>query len=122
MKTLISAIALLVVSNIAAMAADQTLKFKLVSFYMGEKDGESHFSGVTVAPNGTIGTKDFFDVNRAKMARQPGIARILFPRWIPRGELFHREHGNEYRRPYCRQIPDRFRDRRLSGRDRRRLN
>jgi hypothetical protein len=53
MKTLISAIALLVVSNIAAMAADQTLKFKLVSFYMGDKDGESHFSGVTVSPNGT---------------------------------------------------------------------
>jgi hypothetical protein len=38
MKTLVSAIALLVGSNIAAMAADQTLKFKLVTFYIGEKD------------------------------------------------------------------------------------
>jgi hypothetical protein len=61
MKTLVSAIALLVGSNMAAIAADQMLKFKLVTFYMGEKDGESHFSGVTISPNGTIGTKDFYD-------------------------------------------------------------
>ena len=38
MKTLVSAIALLVGSNIAAMAADQTLKFKLVTCYIGAKD------------------------------------------------------------------------------------
>jgi hypothetical protein len=61
MKTFVSAIALLVGSNIAAMAADQTLKFKLVTFYMGEKNGESHFVGVSISPDGTMGTKDFYD-------------------------------------------------------------
>jgi len=61
MKTLVSAIALLVGSNIAALAADQTLKFKLVTFYVGEKDGESHFVGVSISPDGTMGTKDFYD-------------------------------------------------------------
>ena len=61
MKTLVSAIAILVGSNIAAIAADQTLKFKLVTFYVGEKDGESHMVGVSVSPDGTIGTKDFYD-------------------------------------------------------------
>jgi ABC-type branched-subunit amino acid transport system substrate-binding protein len=60
MKTLISAIALLVSSNFAAMAADQTLKVKLAAFNVGEKDGEYHFVGATVSPDGTIGTKDFF--------------------------------------------------------------
>jgi hypothetical protein len=61
MKTLVAAIALLVGSNVIAAAADQTLKFKLVTFYIGEKDGESHMVGVSVSPNGTIGTKDFYD-------------------------------------------------------------
>jgi hypothetical protein len=61
MKTLVSAIALLVGSNVIAAAADQTLKFKLVTVYIGEKDGESHMAGVTVSPDGTIGTKDFYD-------------------------------------------------------------
>ncbi len=61
MKTLVSALALLIGSNIAAMAADLTLKHKLVTFYIGEKDGESHIVGVTIAPDGTIGTKDFYD-------------------------------------------------------------
>jgi hypothetical protein len=61
MKAFVSAIALLVGSNFAAMGADQTLKFKLVAFYVGEKDGEGHFLGATVSPNGTIGTKDFYD-------------------------------------------------------------
>ena len=37
MKTLVSALALLVGSNIAAMAAEQTLKFKLAYFYHGAK-------------------------------------------------------------------------------------
>jgi len=50
MKTLVSAIALLVGSNVMAVAADQTLKFKLVTFYMGEKDGKSHLVGVSVSP------------------------------------------------------------------------
>ena len=49
MKALVSAIALLVGSNFAAQAADQALKFKLVAFYMGEKDGESRLSGATVS-------------------------------------------------------------------------
>jgi hypothetical protein len=35
MKTLVSAIALLVGSNVIAVAADQTLKFKMVAFYAG---------------------------------------------------------------------------------------
>jgi hypothetical protein len=61
MKTLVSAIAILVGSNVAAIAADQALKFKLVTFYVGEKDGESHMVGVSVSPDGTIGTKDFYD-------------------------------------------------------------
>lgn len=59
MKTLVSALALLIGSNVMAVAADQTLKFKLVAFNVGEKDGEYHFVGATVSPNGTIGTKDF---------------------------------------------------------------
>lgn len=61
MKALVSALALLVGSNIAAMAADQTLKFKLVTFYVGEKDGENHMVGATISPDGTIGTKDFYN-------------------------------------------------------------
>ena len=61
MKTLVSALALLVGSHVVAVAADQTLKFKLVTFYVGEKDGESHNVGVTVSPDGTLGTKDFYD-------------------------------------------------------------
>jgi hypothetical protein len=59
MKTLVSALALLVGSNVMAVAADQTLKFKLVAFNVGEKDGEYHLVGATVSPDGTIGTKDF---------------------------------------------------------------
>ena len=61
MKALVLALALLVGSNIMAVAGDQTLKFKLVTFYIGEKDGESHMVGATVSPDGSIGTKDFFD-------------------------------------------------------------
>ena len=59
MKTLVSAVALLVGSNVMAVAADQTLKIKLVAFNVGEKDGEYHFVGATVSPDGAIGTKDF---------------------------------------------------------------
>jgi hypothetical protein len=59
MKTLVSALALL--PNMAAMAADLTLKHKLITFYIGEKDGEQHNVGVTIAPDGTLGTKDFYD-------------------------------------------------------------
>ena len=59
MKALVSALALLVGSHVMAVAADQTLKFKLVAFTVGEKDGEYHMVGATVSPDGTIGTKDF---------------------------------------------------------------
>jgi hypothetical protein len=78
MKTLVSAIALLVGSNLAAMAADQTLKFKLVTFYIGEKDGESHFSGVTVSPDGTMGTKDFYD-KQGEKDTSTGHSTYYFP-------------------------------------------
>jgi hypothetical protein len=60
MKTLVSALVLLISSNVMAVAADQTLKFKLVAFTVGEKDGEYHMVGATVTPVGAIGTKDFF--------------------------------------------------------------
>jgi hypothetical protein len=78
MKTLVSAIALLVGSNFAAMAADQTLKFKLVTFYIGEKDGESHMVGATVSPDGTIGTKDFFNKSGENGA-STGHSTYYFP-------------------------------------------
>ena len=78
MKALVSALALLVGSNIAAMAADLTLKHKLITFYIGEKDGETHMVGVTVAPDGTIGTKDFYD-KTGENGKGTGTARIIFP-------------------------------------------
>ena len=77
MKTLVSAIALLVGSNVMAVAADKALKFKLVTFYMGEKNGESHQVGVSVSPNGTIGTKDFYEKPGAKGAT--GHSTYYFP-------------------------------------------
>ena len=61
MKTLVSALALLIGSKVMAVAADLTLKHKLATFYIGEKDGELRSVGVTIAPDGTIGTKDFYD-------------------------------------------------------------
>ena len=78
MKTLVSAIALLVGSNIAAMAADHTLKFKLVTFYIGEKDGESHMVGATVSPDGMIGTKDFYD-KQGENGASTGHSTYYFP-------------------------------------------
>ncbi len=78
MRRFIPAVALLIGSNLAAMAADQTLKFKLVTFYIGEKDGESHFSGVTVSPDGTMGTKDFYDKQGEKGA-STGRSTYYFP-------------------------------------------
>jgi len=59
MKTLVSALALLIGSNVMAVAGDHALKFKLVAFTVGEKDGGYHMVGATVSPDGTIGTKDF---------------------------------------------------------------
>ena len=78
MKALVSALALLVGSNIVVMAADLTLKHKLITFYMGEKDGENHMVGVTVAPDGTIGTKDFYD-KMGENGKGTGHSTYYFP-------------------------------------------
>ena len=61
MKILLTAIALLAGSNVAAIAAEQTLKFQLASVFLGQKDGETHFAGITISPDGSLGTKDYFD-------------------------------------------------------------
>jgi hypothetical protein len=82
MKTLISAIALLVGSNLAALAADQTLKLKLVAFNVGEKDGEYHMVGVIVSPDGTLGTKKF-PSKRIKTATAPQRARSIISPTAP---------------------------------------
>ena len=78
MKTLVSALALLVGSNVVAIAADQTLKFKLVAFNTGEKDGEYHFVGATISPDGTIGTKDF-SVKEDQNGKGVGHSTYYFP-------------------------------------------
>jgi hypothetical protein len=41
-------------------AAEKTLNMKLISFFMGEKDGVFHNVGATILPNGTAGTKDYY--------------------------------------------------------------
>ena len=81
MKTLVSAIALLIGSNVIAVAADQTLKFKMVAFYVGENDGEYHFVGATVSPDGTIGTNDFYH----KPGENGGAGHTTF--YFPDGSL-----------------------------------
>ena len=91
MKALVSALALLVGSNIVVMAADLTLKHKLITFYMGEKDGENHMVGVTVAPDGTLGTKDFYD-KMGENGRARDTAHIISPTG-PSDELYHHSHG-----------------------------
>ena len=78
MKTLVSALALLVGSNLMALAGDQTLKFKLVTFYIGEKDGENHMVGATVSPDGTIGTKDFYN-KQGENGASSGHSTYYFP-------------------------------------------
>ncbi len=78
MKTLVSALALLVGSHVMAVAADQTLKFKLVTFDVSEKDGESHMVGVAISPDGTLGTKDFYDKPGADGA-STGHSTYYFP-------------------------------------------
>jgi hypothetical protein len=78
MKALVSAIALLVGSNVMAVAADQTLKFKLVTFYIGDKDGESHMVGVSISPDGKLGTKDFFD-KAGENGASTGHSTYYFP-------------------------------------------
>ena len=61
-----------------AVAAEQTLKFKLVTFYMGDKDRESNMVGVSVSPNGTIGTKDFYD-KQGENGASTGHSTYYFP-------------------------------------------
>jgi hypothetical protein len=78
MKTLVSALALLVGSNVIAFAGDQALKFKLVAFNVGEKDGEYDFLGATVSPDGTIGTKDFH-VKEDQNGKGAGQSTYYFP-------------------------------------------
>jgi hypothetical protein len=78
MKSFVSAIALLVGSNVIAVAADHTLKFKLVTFYIGEKNGESHMVGVSVSPDGTLGTKDFYDKS-GENGSSTGHSTYYFP-------------------------------------------
>ena len=78
MKALVSALALLIGSNVMAVAADQTLKFKLVAFTVGEKDGEYHMVGATVAPDGAIGTKDF-SVKEDQNGKGAGHSTYYFP-------------------------------------------
>jgi hypothetical protein len=78
MKALVSALALLVGSNVMAVAADQTLKFKLVAFPVGEKDGEYHMVGATVSPDGTIGTKDF-SIKEDQNGKGVGHSTYNFP-------------------------------------------
>ena len=78
MKTLVSALALLAGSNVMAVAADQTLKFKLVAFTVGEKDGAYHMVGATVSPDGRIGTKDF-SVKEDQNGKGAGHSTYYFP-------------------------------------------
>ena len=79
MKTFVSALALFVGSNVMAVAADQTLKFKLVAFTVGEKDGEYHMVGATVSPDGTIGTKDF-SIKEDQNGKGAGHRTYYFPK------------------------------------------
>ena len=79
MKTFVSALALFVGSNVMAVAADQTLKFKLVAFTVGEKDGEYHMVGATVSPDGTIGTKDF-SIKEDQNGKGAGHSTYYFPK------------------------------------------
>jgi len=45
MKLLLLATALVIGSNAAAISAEKTLNFKLVTIYIGQKDGENHLMG-----------------------------------------------------------------------------
>lgn len=61
MKRHLLAIALLIGSTAIANSAEKVLNFKLITIFISEKDGERHLMGVTVFPDGRLGTKDFFD-------------------------------------------------------------
>ena len=117
MKALVSALALLVGSNVMAVAAEQTLKFKLVAFNTGEKNGEYHFLGATVAPDGTIGTKDF-----SSRENQNGKGAGHSTYYFPGGSIVTSDSfvdtATQTGGHVVGTMPDRFRDGRLSGRDR----
>jgi len=61
MRLVLLAAAFFIGSSAAAVSGEKNLNFKLVTIYIGEKDGESHLMGVTVSPDGSIGTKDFYN-------------------------------------------------------------
>ena len=57
-----SALVLLAISHApATKAAEQSLKFKLASFYVGEKEASRHFQGIAVLSDGSLGTEENFD-------------------------------------------------------------
>jgi hypothetical protein len=60
MKLHLLAITFLIGSSAAAISAEKVLKFKLATIFIAEKDGENHVMGITVFPEGGLGTKDFF--------------------------------------------------------------
>jgi hypothetical protein len=51
---------------------------RLVAFNVGEKDGEYHFLGATVSPDGTIGTKDF-SIKEDQNGNGAGRSTYYFP-------------------------------------------
>jgi hypothetical protein len=59
------AVAFLVFAASPSVAAEKTLNMKLISFYVGEKDGVFHNVGATILPNGTTGTKDYYVTPKA---------------------------------------------------------
>jgi hypothetical protein len=78
MKLILLATTLLIGLNASAISAEKNLNFKLVTIYIGEKDGESHMMGVTVTPDGSIGTKDFYD-KPGENGRGTGHSTYYFP-------------------------------------------
>jgi hypothetical protein len=78
MKLALLATALLIGSNVVAVSGEKNLNFKLVTIYMGEKDGESHLTGVTVSPDGSLGTKDFYD-KAGENGAETGHSVYYFP-------------------------------------------
>jgi hypothetical protein len=95
MKALVSALALLVGSNVMAAAADRTLKFKLVTFYADQEDGEYHFDkdfsvkedqngkgaghSTYYFPDGSIVASDHSSIRRHKPAAMLSAKSRSFP-------------------------------------------
>src|ERR1700722_10388182 len=105
MKTLVSALVLLVGSDVMAVTADQTLKFKLVAFYVDQKDGEYHSFGATISPAGVIGTKDF-SVKEDQNGKGAGHSTYYFPDGSIVASASFVDTETQNRRPCCRQNPD----------------